>query len=614
MSDIKKEAIYDGRILQKEQEVYAVEKGGLSITNVPYTAIATSSSQSSWNIQVPSTSVFVGRDLMWSSNVFFSFTSTNVNAQNLNDPVWTFGADGSVVSFPLNRLCQSLQATINDTTVITNLGDVINEMIRMVNQKKNRLSRTCPTALDRYARYADAFGASNNPLAGYADAWDMELVGNGSWANVAFTTPTGALLAPNAVPAFAGAGYNTNAQGVPVYPGATLPGVGLTLYCRLFSTERLLLSPFIFSEECDGDTGMFGIQNIQILAQHQSALTAKLLRANQISKVASALALNNLPSGSPFSGSVINANFITPSLEVPLPSKSVVPFMEYPRYIQTQATTVPGAVFLGSELQAGSATLASQTISLPLIPDYLVVYAKPASNADLSLADSYLPISNISLNFDNYSGLMNSMSREQNYEMCLRNGLELDYNTWRGAVKTTVNGCDVQSVGSFLVIKPGIDFALASGLACGVLGKFTLQIQATVQNFSTVAVANPSLTILTINSGFLESSAGMSRVLKGILSQKDVVDAENSWTSTNDVKRLVGAGFFDTLGSLYSKAKDLFSKGKNIYEKTKPIGTAIKNVLPEGHVAREIMGHLGYAKRGSAYSGAGVSGSAMDRC
>jgi hypothetical protein len=62
-----------------------------------------------------------------------------------------------------------------------------------------------------------------------------------------------------------------------------------------------------------------------------------------------------------------------------------------------------------------------------------------------------------------------------------------------------------------------------------------------------------------------------------------------------------GAGLFSNLGNILSKAKD-------IYERTKPIGTAIKGMLPEGHMARNAMGLAGYGMTGGEGTGAGMAG------
>lgn len=622
--EIQKPAVWDARIVQEENPAYAVEKGSLSITGTPYNAIASSSSQITFQVPVPSTSVFVSRDFIWSSNVFFSFTATNPAPVAVGSYHWVWGVDGAVCSFPLNRLLATLQATINDATVVINSADVINEVLRLANQKKNRLQRTCPTMLDKYQRYSDAIGSVNNTLAGIQDATDFDNVPNGAWANLAFTNELGVVLPPNGVAGAAGVmanmTYDTDANGVPVGRNAGAITAANTIYCRLFSAERLVLSPFLFSEENDDSTGLFGVQSIQLLMTLQSASVAKLVRAVSLSAGGNTTATNvqlvSSQSGSPFSSTQVNVLYLTPSLARPLPEKSIVPFMEFPRYVQTSSTAISAVYMAGGHMIAGQTQIQSQSLSLPYIPDYLVVYCKVNANTDAGSADSYLPISNVSLNWNNFAGLLSSHSREQLYQMSVENGLDMDYNTWRGAGRFASSAPplasrDVALVGGFLVIKPGKNFALQDGEACGVLGRYLLQITATVNNFGANATTGQSLYIMTVGSGFLESANGQSRVLKGILSEQDVLSATGD--ATSNVRRLVGAGFFDTISNLFSKAK-------SIYQATKPIGSAIKGVLsginhPVAQGAHGLLSNLGYGKKrgGASIGGAYMGAGAMER-
>ena len=86
--------------------------------------------------------------------------------------------------------------------------------------------------------------------------------------------------------------------------------------------------------------------------------------------------------------------------DVPLPPKSIVPYMEFPRYIATPGYIVPSS----TSLNTAGTDLQSQTITLPNIPDLLVIYVKPPSYADSTNGDWSLPITSLSMNFDNYSG------------------------------------------------------------------------------------------------------------------------------------------------------------------------------------------------------------------
>jgi hypothetical protein len=304
---------------------------------------------------------------------------------------------------------------------------------------------------------------------------------------------------------------------------------------------------------------------------------------------------NEVGTGS-FQNAQVNICFLTPSLDLPLPQKSVVPFSEFPRYITTGQ----------SALSAPTAQIQSQTIVLPQISDMLLIYCKPSTYSDVgalartpNTGDYYFPITQISLNFDNFAGLMSSMTAEQLYQMSAHNGLEMDWNEWYGKARANSTGALVQTVGGFLVIRPGVDFGLQSGQAPSIIGNYTLQFQVTIQNwFNSTAV--PVLYVIAVNSGFFETLAGSSRIIKGVLSEADVISAEPVLEMSRDgLKRMVGNGFFNNIGSFLSKAVDL-------YTKTKPAVSAIKGMLPEGKV-KDIMGKVGYGlPAGAGLAGAGL--------
>jgi hypothetical protein len=165
----------------------------------------------------------------------------------------------------------------------------------------------------------------------------------------------------------------------------------------------------------------------------------------------------------------LNVQFLTPALDVPLPPKSIVPYMEFPRYIGTPGTAVP----VSAGYTSPSTQLLSQTITLPNIPDYLVVYVKPQNYA-IGAGDWSLPITNISLNFDNFSGLLSTMSQEQLYQMSVHNGVDMDWSEWSGLGAVPLSGLGTSIggwsglVGGPLVLRPGRDFALQAGQAPGL--------------------------------------------------------------------------------------------------------------------------------------------------
>jgi hypothetical protein len=289
--------------------------------------------------------------------------------------------------------------------------------------------------------------------------------------------------------------------------------------------------------------------------------------------------------------------------------------MEFPRYIsQASAAIAPGA----------TGQIQSQTITLPSIPDLLIIYAKP-SVIGKNDAENYLPLATrldgvnnpLSVNFDNFSGLLSSHSTEQLYNMSVKNGLCMDYASFIGSGKSaggsygaiagggnfpaaTPNyaarqqGQNVPLVGSILVLKPSQDITLQSGQAPSLVGNFTLQFNLTVKNNSDVT-QSPQLFVITANSGFFESIRGSSRIIKGVLSEQDIISAPLAPMGVrSELDRMVGGFSFSALGNILSKAKD-------IYSSTKPIVSAVKGFLPDS-------GFLGKVKSGLDTVGYGTGG------
>jgi len=305
----------------------------------------------------------------------------------------------------------------------------------------------------------------------------------------------------------------------------------------------------------------------------------------------------------PWSLARVNCQFLTPSLDVPLPPKSVVPYMEFPRYI-SQPTQTP--------IAAGSVSqLSSQTITLPTIPDLLIIYVKASSSTGgfitngvvpSNYSDFYLPVASLfnsavanpfSCNFDNFSGLLSSHTAEELYGMAVKNGLEMDWAEWSGAFRASVPpytlapapgaagdqtqtarvpGQLVPSVGSILVSSPSQDITLQSGQSCSLVGNFTLQFNLSVVNNTPYAVV-PTIYTITANSGFLESIRGSSRIIKGVLSEQDIINAPVAPEGTRTgLERSVGGISFGSLGNILSRAK-------KVYEASKPAISAVRSAV-----------------------------------
>jgi hypothetical protein len=612
-ADIEKLAVFDGRIVQSRPK-YAVDKGALSLTNAPFNAIAATTSQHTYNIYVPSENVFVDRLLRWSSTCFQQFQVAFAAPPAIGESIVVPGRDFALQRLPLNALCSTLAATINDTTSVINTQDVLDQVLRLTDYKPNRRDRTCPTMLDKYASYNDAFGTNNSPIGAYDTAALDTDEGNGAFQGLVFTTAAGQPLG-TAAPAFAGANYDA-VNGVPVANAATAAGP-CTIYIRWRSTEPIVLSPFIFADEHEFDTGLFGINNIQLVMNMVSNPQRSIRSTTRAGRTLSAIQYNTgLQS---FQDSQVNVQFLTPSLDVPLPPKSVVPYMEFPRYI-SQSYNIPAG---------GVGELQSQTITLPQIPDLLIIYAKldgsPGNTYGSTDADYVFPIANfqsdgvrnpITINFDNFSGLLSSHTAEELYTMSVKNGVDMDWQTWSGIAASAAGsypgrqqGQRIPLVGGPLVLKPSQDLTLQSGQAPSLVGNFTLQFRVSVANRDTANAHNVQLYVITANSGFFESIRGSSRIIKGVLSEQDIINAPVAPMAVRGaLERMVGAG---TGGLSFGSLSNILSKARDIYHATKPAVSAIKGMLPESGTFGKVKGALGavgYGTGGMEHMGAGTGG------
>lgn len=529
-ADVSKFAVVDPRVLQTKPK-YAVEKGALSLTNQSFTSIANSESQVAWNVQVPSENIFVDRELRWSGSVRLQVTLTRTGSIASGAPILVPGLHFASAAFPFHQCVSTMSTTINDATTSVNTQDVMNQVLRLADQSESRKQRTCPTMLDRYAEYPDSADVAihNSPLDSYGSSYNPDEQPNGAWGRISFFVVTG----------------QTNyviTNGLPVTNSTSLGPY--TIGVEIQSSEKLLLSPFIFADKHGLSTGLFGVQNIQVLA-NLSAPSRILRFAPSYFSAAPTIAYNSAVGSAPFQTPRLNVQFLTPALDVPLPPKSIVPFMEYPRYITPLAPSwTTSTTALGSY---STASVTSNTITLPNIPDLLMIYAR-ITNPTSVQGDYVLPITQISINFDNFSGLLSGHTQEQLYEMSVTNGLDMDWNTWSGVGAVANAGALAASgrgaaalAGGPLVLRPGRDIALQAGQAPGLVGNFTFQFAAQISSFlGTPPTSNVALYVVAVSSGFFETIKGSSRIIKGVLTESDILSAPMAAPSA-ELQRDVGA-------------------------------------------------------------------------
>jgi hypothetical protein len=600
--------VYDDRIIQNKPE-YAVHKGGESIVNTPFRAISANTSQINFNVNVPSPNIFIDRAVSWTSTASLAFNVVINNAATAaniptttsaagNYPVVTFGADCALCAFPMHQMTQTMISTINDVVVSMNTAELLPQLLRLTDYEKNLHQKTCPAMLDTYGKYDDGYGSNNSPLNSYYCSVPNSYSTNGSYNKIVFCDPNDSSPLSLTVPGSYTYGgvqvwYNNgvphcgNANPATAINPAITAGTPLPVGITFTSTELLVLPPFIFSDSQEMSTGLFGINAFQVLMNLTSAVGLKRLIRSTTKNFRTISNVGFAGGPSPISKSVLNVIFITPNLSVPLPAISCVPWLETPRYT-TAITSIPARTVV---------TVPSNNIVLPCIPDLFIIFAKPQVYGTND-ADYVVPITNVTVNFNNFSGLMTTYSQEQLYHIAIQNGLQCDFNTFCGAGYIAKQGSlqsKIQLCGAPLIIKPGKDFALQTGLSSGVHGNFNLQYSVTLDNSANnSATGDLLLYTICVNSGFFESQGGSSRLIRAPLNEADVINAPvmSNPMGKQKLQRLIGGGIFDSLSNMVSKAH-------KVYESTKPYVQAVKGMLPDDSKVKSGLHAIGYGKKKS---------------
>jgi hypothetical protein len=554
--------------------------------------------------------------------MIYGFNQFGQKYLNLYQSIGT-STDLSLGMFPIQSLATSMTCTINDCSVSVQ-GDVLREQLLISQTRDSLMQRTCPSKFDVYAWTQDDVKAINGVTAGFNGARDSDIP-NGSYPIRYVHPTTGALLNQfdayqvtlsngtivtvpvlNWTPAFIPLNSNLIGQNM---PSSSISGgfwtivptnvdVVTPIMYRFQTTEPLCLSPFMWQDSKQmTEVGLYGITNMTVnmtlgnpgaiqgyikstttipVGGRQRVYVDKLDNAfgsyQYMTRQSGINALFGNVRLQPPTSNLGNqtgpwvapprllCTFLTPPPEITLPLVSSVPYVEFPRYNSS------GSVTWASN---GTVSVSSNTVTLSSIPDLLVVYVKPAFRGQTQ-SDTYIPISNIGVTFDNYANLCSNYSQEDLYACSVAGGLDMDFNQFRGfsRSKTSTNtpaisgqlgstvfdtfqgySPNVQLTGAPILLRMGQDIPLSSGLAPGTLGNYSVQVNVTLDNtngffnyLSQLQTSNNVIvTIMAVNSGFFESVRGSSALRKTILNTNDVEAASTSSSVTSSqLVRLVG--------------------------------------------------------------------------
>ena len=123
---------------------------------------------------------------------------------------------------------------------------------------------------------------------------------------------------------------------------------------------------------------------------------------------------------------------------------------------------------------------------------------------------------------------------------------------------------------------------------------------------NTVGAGDYEVVLITVNSGVLVTERGSTSIFTAVLDKQTVLDASQKEAySGNDVKRMIGGGFLDTLKSVAGK----------VLPKALPVAKAILGNMDNKYaqMGSDVLGAMGYGASGGGGSGGGRSGGLKKR-
>lgn len=586
---------------------YCVKSGAAQSTYQAFPATAASSSTMIFSVQVPSENIVIGRDVLVETNMCATLNvgsqtnyiseanvsaSTSVAGGTL--PIVEFGGNLALHVFPLGSLMNTASATINNTSVSSNVKDILPQILRQNDSrylyKYNGMSPSLPD--QSYKSYAQMVGSNSNALASYNNSsYDLdqqprgvhpvELVwthyGNLSTYTISTTTT---VTSTSTQITYAAHGIYPNAQaywtqaaavaanaatGVPADVVYYATQQWWTLEVRTKVTEPLFLSPFTWCSPEHNAQGFLGINNMSFNFTIDSTLARMFSDGTGLSGASDVAVSVNKAGGTLQSNLFENTQMLLKFLSTQpsdrLETKNVVPYMDFPRYLTNanSSNTMAAATLARSEdtggytLTPSTKSVLSNSIQLNQIPDYFIICVrKPMTTQTLQDSDSFLSINSISINLNNASGLLSSASQQDLWRISQRNGCNMNWQEFSGQAfdnkaLTTVDGLSsndapsaVATTGSLLVLSPPMDLSLPDYLSSGSLGNFNFQITLNVSNYGLEAVT-PEVCVVCVNSGIFITQQGVSSVYSGILTREQVLKSKSMKPESSEAgRRLIG--------------------------------------------------------------------------
>lgn len=573
----------DQRIDFRHEVVQAVEIGP---SNSAYQSFPANNEQSTssaiFSIKPPGVNSGLGRyiRLHVAGSAVFTFAAAPTATELISFRQW-----------PLNSIIATTTANINNSSItLSNVADIVPVVNRVANSFKNMNTYQSGTATapDALTRYNDAADTLMSPFA------------------AATSVPLGDVNQSRVV-SIINKVYNAGARTITI----------------TFDIIEPILNP-LFQADTENVVSLVGVNQLNL-----NIVYTNIWRMFSVNVGAVGRALTDVAVA--FTTQEIYVNFVT---SPDMLFKQIPAYYSVPNIRLDQAATTTAIAF-GAETTGNSST-----IQLDKVPRYLVVWVTPSSKMTQApvggtaatdftafgtgacgATDLLLPITNVSINCYNQTGLMSSASQHQLYTMSCAAGLtNTTFSQFRSEpIITASNAASLneQTTPRFNaapVIIPFSNLSLPLGLApdSDQGTTLSLRVKFVYQGGARAGdTGNPAplpgyvINVMTIVDGILELDNGSSVYMYGGLSREQVMnatEASRDQVLTIDAIRsqsmIMGAGFWDKLKSGFNWVKEHVAPiAKDIYQVARPlVHEGLQALGPEGAIASQALTKIGGAR------------------
>jgi hypothetical protein len=458
----------------------------------------------------PNVNVAVDRKVFIEIPIEFTFTGQSPVPFVPGQPnLIKYGSLDALRSYPLSKICSTVQVVLNNFTVTTNISDYCDALLHYNNELDTRcfeLSGT-PSMLDSMQNYSDftELGSARNVLANYGENSTENARGGYSGVNFVEVAVDG------------------------------VTGV-ITEKWLAIIYEPLFISPLLFGQR--EQMGLYGIQTFDIT-----------LNFGDISYAWSHAETPGGVTGLTVAGSILagtrapraHFTYLTPQVNQLLSPNCVY---SYPYYSIDRYPTDAGT---NGILPRASESISSNNVQFSSIPRRVYVYLRRSPlERRFTKTDTYARIDSVSINFNNKSGLLSAGTSFDLYHMSVRNGLKCSWDQWN------------KYQGSILCLDFARDMSLGPLEVPGVLGTYQFQITVNYTNVNTVETIKYQLMVVSVSEGMFTVDKQTSMGQIGVVAPEEILNDMSipiaDYYSAMQGANFYGGAFMDTVKKYGKKA------------------------------------------------------------